>query len=247
MAASLARRKALALLKWLEGEAAHVDCEVVGQCADRVLFFSGGKNSICLLRLAERALCPTRFPLPLQPQLLGGHGFPRPASGGAEGAAHRAVCGGFDTWRTSWPRPVRSPPASVARPASTTTSWRPLLRSTRRRGTSDAPCQAFPGAGGQRALRLTTCGSVDEGKSTLIGRLLIDNKSVPADVLCATETTSRRRGIEVGRSLTPDRWPAGRVRAVITTIDVAHRDFLTEPASTSSSTHRAMRSARATW
>ena len=47
---------------------------------------------------------------------------------------------------------------------------------------------------GDTLLRFLTCGSVDDGKSTLIGRLLLDTKSILADTLHAIERTSRRRG-----------------------------------------------------
>jgi sulfate adenylyltransferase subunit 1 len=43
-------------------------------------------------------------------------------------------------------------------------------------------------------LRFLTCGSVDDGKSTLIGRLLYDTKAILADTLHAIEKTSARRG-----------------------------------------------------
>jgi sulfate adenylyltransferase subunit 2 len=52
-------------LDWLEAEAIHVLREVAGQCANPALLFSGGKDSICLLRLAEKAFRPARFPFPL--------------------------------------------------------------------------------------------------------------------------------------------------------------------------------------
>jgi sulfate adenylyltransferase subunit 2 len=57
--------QALSHLDWLEAEAIHVLREVAGQCANPVLLFSGGKDSICLLRLAEKAFRPARFPFPL--------------------------------------------------------------------------------------------------------------------------------------------------------------------------------------
>ena len=57
--------KALSHLDWLEAEAIHVLREVAGQCANPALLFSGGKDSICLLRLAEKAFRPARFPFPL--------------------------------------------------------------------------------------------------------------------------------------------------------------------------------------
>ena len=61
-------------------------------------------------------------------------------------------------------------------------------------------------------LRFLTCGSVDDGKSTLIGRLLVDTRSVLADTLSAIERTSRRRGLSTV-DLPPHRRPSGRARA----------------------------------
>jgi sulfate adenylyltransferase subunit 2 len=52
-------------LDWLESEAVYILREVAGQCQNPVLFFSGGKDSICLLRLAEKAFRPGRFPFAL--------------------------------------------------------------------------------------------------------------------------------------------------------------------------------------
>ena len=52
-------------LDWLESEAIHILREVAGQCSNPVLLFSGGKDSLCLLRLAEKAFRPGRFPFPL--------------------------------------------------------------------------------------------------------------------------------------------------------------------------------------
>jgi sulfate adenylyltransferase subunit 2 len=52
-------------LDWLESEAIYILREVAGQCQSPVLFFSGGKDSIVLLRLAEKAFRPGRFPFPL--------------------------------------------------------------------------------------------------------------------------------------------------------------------------------------
>jgi sulfate adenylyltransferase subunit 2 len=62
-------------LDWLEAEAIHVLREVAGQCANPVLLFSGGKDSICLLRLAEKAFRPARFPFPLL-HIDTGHNYP---------------------------------------------------------------------------------------------------------------------------------------------------------------------------
>src|SRR5260370_13457665 len=52
-------------LDWLESEAIFILREVAGECANPVLLFSGGKDSIVLLRLAEKAFRPARFPFPL--------------------------------------------------------------------------------------------------------------------------------------------------------------------------------------
>jgi sulfate adenylyltransferase subunit 2 len=62
-------------LDWLESEAIHILREVAGQCQNPVLFFSGGKDSICLLRLAEKAFRPGRFPFPLL-HIDTGHNYP---------------------------------------------------------------------------------------------------------------------------------------------------------------------------
>jgi sulfate adenylyltransferase subunit 1 len=75
-------------------------------------------------------------------------------------------------------------------------------------------------------LRFLTCGSVDDGKSTLIGRLLLDSRSILADTLHAIERTSRRRGLEaVDLSLLTDGLQAEREQGI--TIDVAYRYFST--------------------
>jgi sulfate adenylyltransferase subunit 2 len=62
-------------LDWLESEAIYILREVAGQCQNPVLFFSGGKDSICLLRLAEKAFRPGRFPFPLL-HIDTGHNYP---------------------------------------------------------------------------------------------------------------------------------------------------------------------------
>ncbi len=65
----------LSHLEWLESEAIHILREVAGQCANPALLFSGGKDSICLLRLAEKAFRPGRFPFPLL-HIDTGHNYP---------------------------------------------------------------------------------------------------------------------------------------------------------------------------
>jgi bifunctional enzyme CysN/CysC len=75
-------------------------------------------------------------------------------------------------------------------------------------------------------LRFATAGSVDDGKSTLIGRLLYDSKAIFEDQLEAVERTSRQRG-EVGTNLAllTDGLRAEREQGI--TIDVAYRYFAT--------------------
>ncbi len=58
-------KKPLSHLDWLESEAIYILREVAGQCSNPVLLFSGGKDSLCILRLAEKAFRPGRFPFPL--------------------------------------------------------------------------------------------------------------------------------------------------------------------------------------
>lgn len=75
-------------------------------------------------------------------------------------------------------------------------------------------------------LRFTTAGSVDDGKSTLIGRLLYDSKSIFEDQLEAIEEASRSRGNEeVNLALLTDGLRAEREQGI--TIDVAYRYFAT--------------------
>jgi len=75
-------------------------------------------------------------------------------------------------------------------------------------------------------LRFATAGSVDDGKSTLIGRLLYDSKSIFADQLEAVERTSRDRGEEgTNLALLTDGLRAEREQGI--TIDVAYRYFAT--------------------
>ncbi len=75
-------------------------------------------------------------------------------------------------------------------------------------------------------LRLTTAGSVDDGKSTLIGRLLFDTKAILEDQLAALEHSTRRRGgAGVDLSLLTDGLTAEREQGI--TIDVAYRYFQT--------------------
>jgi sulfate adenylyltransferase subunit 1 len=74
-------------------------------------------------------------------------------------------------------------------------------------------------------LRLLTAGSVDDGKSTLIGRLLYDTKAILADQLAAIQRSSQRRGQTLDLSLLTDGLTAEREQGI--TIDVAYRYFAT--------------------
>jgi len=78
-------------------------------------------------------------------------------------------------------------------------------------------------------LRFITCGSVDDGKSTLIGRLLYDSKMIFDDQLAALEADSKRvgtQGQEIDFALLVDGLAAEREQGI--TIDVAYRFFATE-------------------
>ncbi|MBD8699846.1 sulfate adenylyltransferase subunit CysN [Sphingomonas sp. CFBP 13714] len=78
-------------------------------------------------------------------------------------------------------------------------------------------------------LRFITCGSVDDGKSTLIGRLLYDSKTIFEDQLAALEADSRRVGTQgqnIDFALLVDGLAAEREQGI--TIDVAYRFFSTE-------------------
>src|SRR5437588_67463 len=75
-------------------------------------------------------------------------------------------------------------------------------------------------------LRFITAGSVDDGKSTLIGRLLHDSKAIFEDQLLAVERTSQHRGVQgLDFSLLTDGLQAEREQGI--TIDVAYRHFAT--------------------
>ena len=67
--------RTLTHLDTLEAEGTHILREVAGQCRNPVLLFSGGKDSVCLLALAEKAFRPGPFPFPLL-HIDTGHNFP---------------------------------------------------------------------------------------------------------------------------------------------------------------------------
>lgn len=87
-----------------------------------------------------------------------------------------------------------------------------------------APAEVFSPA--EELLRFATAGAVDDGKSTLIGRLLHDSRSLLADQLEALELASRERGDEeIDLAMVTDGLRAEREQGI--TIDVAHRYFET--------------------
>lgn len=84
------------------------------------------------------------------------------------------------------------------------------------------------GQGARGLLRFLTCGSVDDGKSTLIGRLLHDSRQIMEDTLATLERDSRRHGTtgeEIDLALLVDGLEAERQQGI--TIDVAYRFFQT--------------------
>jgi bifunctional enzyme CysN/CysC len=92
--------------------------------------------------------------------------------------------------------------------------------------TGSAAASSWPRARHTDILRFATAGSVDDGKSTLIGRLLYDSKAIFEDQLSAVERTSRARGEEyTNLALLTDGLRAEREQGI--TIDVAYRYFAT--------------------
>src|SRR6185369_7764113 len=101
-------------------------------------------------------------------------------------------------------------------------SPRPPWRTASARATSDGP----DGHPVSDLLRFATAGSVDDGKSTLIGRLLHDTKALFDDTLEAVAHTSARRGYDgLDLALFTDGLRAEREQGI--TIDVAYRYFAT--------------------
>jgi bifunctional enzyme CysN/CysC len=97
-----------------------------------------------------------------------------------------------------------------------------------KRGTSPSEAGPAPDAATTATtelLRIATAGSVDDGKSTLIGRLLWDSKSVFDDQAAAVEDASARRGEATNLALLTDGLRAEREQGI--TIDVAYRYFAT--------------------
>ena len=81
----------------------------------------------------------------------------------------------------------------------------------------------------KKQLKILTCGSVDDGKSTLLGRLMYDSKNVYSDQLSQTQTESEKygtQGKDIDLALLIDGLQAEREQGI--TIDVAYRYFETE-------------------
>ena len=149
------------------------------------------------------------------------------------------------------PSSPRSPPPgspSGAPPAPTTRCPRPRWKTASARGTSKHEHRSRP-----RSSRPPPCcgspppGSVDDGKSTLVGRLLHDSKSVLTDQLEAVERASANRGQEApDLALLTDGLRAEREQGI--TIDVAYRYFATPAPPVHPRRHpRATCSTPATW
>ena len=94
-----------------------------------------------------------------------------------------------------------------------------------------------------RALRFLTAGSVDDGKSTLIGRLLFDSRAILADQLDTLEKKAAGEAIDL--SLLTDGLEAEREQGI--TIDVAYRYFATRRRKFIIADAPATSSTRATW
>ena len=97
-------------------------------------------------------------------------------------------------------------------------------------------------------LRFITCGSVDDGKSTLIGRLLFDSKMIFEDHLAQLEADSKKfgtQGKEIDFALLVDGLAAEREQGI--TIDVAYRFFLRNSVSLSWPIRLVMSNIRAIW
>ncbi len=182
-------------------------------------------------RLSERATghgtvtAPGRAPGPAT-GVAPGH-VPEPPSGAAPGHTPGGPSSGppdrdrarhHDQPVKGHPTPMATTTASHRTPAGDADPRRP-----------ERPAAHVPGATGASGadlLRWATAGSVDDGKSTLVGRLLYDSKAVLADQLEAVERTSHDRGQRApDLALLTDGLRAEREQGI--TIDVAYRYFAT--------------------
>ena len=110
-------------------------------------------------------------------------------------------------------------------PAAAHDALRPAAAHSASHGqaTRSQPTPQAPQAQQNKALRFLTCGSVDDGKSTLIGRLLYDSRAILADQLDMLERKAAGEALDL--SLLTDGLEAEREQGI--TIDVAHRYFAT--------------------
>ena len=111
--------------------------------------------------------------------------------------------------------------------------------------TTEIPVHGLAGRNAD-LLRFATAGSVDDGKSTLIGRLLLDSKSIFEDQLEAVESTSQSKGYDyTDLALLTDGLRSEREQGI--TIDVAYRYFATPNRKFIIADTRATSSTPATW
>ena len=146
----------------------------------------------------------------------------------ADAAIHAVAQQALAPLSTAPPPPAQLPPAPRAPAPLAPALHDPALHDPSQHGSAPrGDAHHGPSQHEDRGLlRFLTCGSVDDGKSTLIGRLLVDARAVLADALQAVERTSRRRGLSaVDLSLLTDGLQAEREQGI--TIDVAHRYFAT--------------------
>jgi hypothetical protein len=92
-------------LDWLESEAVHIMRETVAETRNPALLFSGGKDSIVMLRIAEKAFRPDRFPFPLL-HVDTEHNFPEVIAF----RDRRAMSSASDSWCAPWA--IRSAPGA---------------------------------------------------------------------------------------------------------------------------------------
>ena len=126
------------------------------------------------------------------------------------------------------PAPSPAFPTARHREALMTTSDSLLASPAGSRSSADEAARRFLAAADTATglLRLATAGSVDDGKSTLVGRLLFDSKSILRDQLAAVERVSLDRGLtHADLALLTDGLRAEREQGI--TIDVAYRYFAT--------------------
>ena len=197
----------LSYLQALEAESLHILCEVAAEFARLVMLYSVGKDSSALLRLARKAFYPGPIPFPLlhvnttykSPEMLA--------------FRDELALGGFD--------------AAIGGAGSRRARGHAHSVRARRRwfdGTQEA-CGVFLAVAAE-LLRFVACGSLDDGKSTLIGRLLNESRGVYEDQLQAVRrATPAGCGQELELAFITDGLRAERQQGIA--IDVAYRYFST--------------------